>query len=67
MDRNPHISSTALLCALHMASTKPDLVRRWIGEITECISSKHSMVMMVYVLKIVLVRSNFTRLLSSTR
>lgn len=37
VDKNPAVSSAALVSALHLSSSAPDLVRRWINEAQVCI------------------------------
>ncbi|XP_059056604.1 coatomer subunit gamma-2 [Achroia grisella] len=44
VDKNPAVSSAALVSALHLSSTAPDLVRRWANEAQEAISSDNPMV-----------------------
>ncbi|XP_068621778.1 coatomer subunit gamma-2-like [Battus philenor] len=44
VDRNPAVSSAALVSALHLSSSAPDLVRRWTNEILEAINSEDTMV-----------------------
>lgn len=36
VDKNPAVSSAALVSALHLSSTAPDLVRRWASEAQVC-------------------------------
>ncbi|XP_022824092.1 coatomer subunit gamma-like [Spodoptera litura] len=44
VDKNSAVSSAALVSALHLSSTAPDLVRRWANEAQEAISSENAMV-----------------------
>lgn len=44
VDKNPAVSSAALVSALHLSSTAPDLVRRWANEAQETINSDNAMV-----------------------
>ncbi|XP_026760719.1 coatomer subunit gamma-2-like [Galleria mellonella] len=44
VDKNPAVSSAALVSALHLSSTVPDLVRRWVNEAQEAIMSDNAMV-----------------------
>ncbi|XP_041970573.1 coatomer subunit gamma-like [Aricia agestis] len=44
VDKNPAVSSAALVSALHLSSTAPDLVKRWANEAQEAINSDNAMV-----------------------
>ncbi|XP_013143572.1 PREDICTED: coatomer subunit gamma [Papilio polytes] len=44
VDKNPAVSSAALVSALHLSSSAPDLVRRWINEAQEAMNSDDPMV-----------------------
>ncbi|XP_026322630.1 coatomer subunit gamma [Hyposmocoma kahamanoa] len=44
VDKNPAVSSAALVSALHLSSNAPDLVRRWANEAQEAITSDNAMV-----------------------
>uniref|UniRef100_A0A1E1WA37 Coatomer subunit gamma n=1 Tax=Pectinophora gossypiella TaxID=13191 RepID=A0A1E1WA37_PECGO len=44
VDKNPAVSSAALVSALHLSATVPDLVRRWANEAQEAVMSDHVMV-----------------------
>mmetsp|Transcript_116325 Transcript_116325/g.329047 ORF Transcript_116325/g.329047 Transcript_116325/m.329047 type:complete len:929 (+) Transcript_116325:105-2891(+) len=44
VDKNPFVSSSALVCGVALMKTAPDVVRRWVSEVQESVSSKHSMV-----------------------
>ena len=44
VDRNPSVSSAALVSALHLSKTAPEVVKRWVNEVQESVSSDHVMV-----------------------
>lgn len=44
VDKNPAVSSAALVSALHLSATVPDLVRRWVMEAQGVITSDNAMV-----------------------
>lgn len=44
VDKNPAVSSAALVSALHLSGTNPDLVRRWVNEAQEAVMSSNIMV-----------------------
>ncbi|KAL0902606.1 hypothetical protein ABMA27_000438 [Loxostege sticticalis] len=44
VDKNPAVSSAALVSALHLSATVPDLVRRWVNEAQEAVMSENAMV-----------------------
>ncbi|CAK1593059.1 unnamed protein product [Parnassius mnemosyne] len=44
VDKNPAVSSAALVSALHLSSSAPDLVRRWANEAQEAVNSDNAMV-----------------------
>lgn len=44
VDKNPVTASAALVAGYQLLPTAPDLVRRWIGEVQEAVSSRNSMV-----------------------
>ncbi|XP_046975777.1 coatomer subunit gamma-2-like [Vanessa cardui] len=44
VDKNPAVSSAALVSALHLSTTAPDLVKRWANEAQEAINSDNAMV-----------------------
>eukprot|EP00437_Effrenium_voratum_P041885 CAMPEP_0181477176 /NCGR_PEP_ID=MMETSP1110-20121109/42084_1 /TAXON_ID=174948 /ORGANISM="Symbiodinium sp., Strain CCMP421" /LENGTH=918 /DNA_ID=CAMNT_0023602475 /DNA_START=89 /DNA_END=2845 /DNA_ORIENTATION=- len=44
VDKNPFVSSSALVCGMTLHATVPDVVKRWVNEIQETVNSKHSMV-----------------------
>ncbi|XP_068623549.1 coatomer subunit gamma-like [Battus philenor] len=44
VDKNPAVSSAALVSAMHLSATVPDLVRRWVNEAQEAIMSDNTMV-----------------------
>ncbi|KAF8820172.1 coatomer gamma subunit [Cardiosporidium cionae] len=44
VDKNPFVASSALLCGMHLWNTAPEVVKRWVNEVTETVNSKHPMV-----------------------
>ncbi|KAK2198263.1 bifunctional Coatomer [Babesia duncani] len=44
VERDSYVSSSALLCCICMHRHMPTVLRRWMGEITACLSSPHKMV-----------------------
>ncbi|KAF8819240.1 coatomer gamma subunit [Cardiosporidium cionae] len=44
VDKNPFVASSALLCGMHLWDTAPEVVKRWVNEVTETVNSKHPMV-----------------------
>merc|ERR1719386_523954 len=44
VDKNAFVSSSALVCGINLMKGVPDVVRRWVNEIQETVSSKHAMV-----------------------
>mmetsp|Transcript_33383 Transcript_33383/g.72991 ORF Transcript_33383/g.72991 Transcript_33383/m.72991 type:complete len:928 (-) Transcript_33383:127-2910(-) len=44
VDKNPFVASSALVCGINLVKTVPDVVRRWVNEIQENVTSKHGMV-----------------------
>ncbi|XP_075990669.1 coatomer subunit gamma-like [Anticarsia gemmatalis] len=44
VDKNPAVSSAALVSAVHLSATVPDLVRHWVMEAQGAITSDHAMV-----------------------
>eukprot|EP00933_Yihiella_yeosuensis_P036468 TRINITY_DN30218_c0_g1_i1.p1 TRINITY_DN30218_c0_g1~~TRINITY_DN30218_c0_g1_i1.p1 ORF type:complete len:922 (+),score=176.87 TRINITY_DN30218_c0_g1_i1:108-2873(+) len=44
VDKNPFVSSSALVCGVTLHRTVPDVVKRWVSEIQETVNSSHSMV-----------------------
>eukprot|EP00928_Gymnodinium_smaydae_P030558 TRINITY_DN2268_c0_g2_i1.p1 TRINITY_DN2268_c0_g2~~TRINITY_DN2268_c0_g2_i1.p1 ORF type:complete len:958 (-),score=292.04 TRINITY_DN2268_c0_g2_i1:176-2677(-) len=44
VDKNPFVCSSALLCGITLVRTAPDVVKRWVSEVQETVSSKHAMV-----------------------
>ncbi|CAK9002216.1 unnamed protein product [Durusdinium trenchii] len=47
VDKNPFVSSSALVCGMTLHATVPDVVKRWVNEIQdvpETVNSEHSMV-----------------------
>lgn len=39
VDRNPNVSSAALVSSLHMTKTAGDVVKRWVNEVQEALNS----------------------------
>lgn len=39
VDRNPSVSSAALVSSLHMSRSAGDLVKRWVSEVQEALNS----------------------------
>lgn len=39
VDRNPNVSSAALVSSLHMTKTAGDVVKRWVNEVQEPLNS----------------------------
>jgi len=44
VDKEPAVSSAALVSGIHLMKSSPDIVRRWISEVQEALQSKHTMV-----------------------
>jgi len=44
VDRNPAVSSAALVSSLHLSQTAFEVVKRWVNEVQESLSSDHVMV-----------------------
>ncbi|XP_023946683.2 coatomer subunit gamma [Bicyclus anynana] len=44
VDKNPAVRSAALVSALHLSTSVPDLVRRWANEAQEAVNSDNAMV-----------------------
>jgi len=44
VDKNPFVSSSALVCGINLVKTAPEVVKRWVNEIQETVQSKHAMV-----------------------
>merc|ERR1719482_190868 len=44
VDKNPFVASSALVCGINLTNTVPEVVKRWVNEIQETVSSKHAMV-----------------------
>ena len=42
VDRNPSVSSAALVSALHLFTTSREVVKRWVNEVAEAVNSKVS-------------------------
>jgi coatomer protein complex subunit gamma len=44
VDKNAVVASSALVSGLHLLAVSSDVVRRWSGEVTEAVSSRHPLV-----------------------
>lgn len=44
MDKVPAVSSAALVSSLHLLRKNPDVIRRWVNEVQEAVSSDNFMV-----------------------
>ncbi|EGG23667.1 adaptin N-terminal domain-containing protein [Cavenderia fasciculata] len=44
VDKDPHVSSAALVSSIHLLKVSPDTVKRWANEVQESISNKSNMV-----------------------
>eukprot|EP00918_Siedleckia_nematoides_P047512 GHVU01104046.1.p1 GENE.GHVU01104046.1~~GHVU01104046.1.p1 ORF type:complete len:959 (+),score=230.90 GHVU01104046.1:2712-5588(+) len=44
VDKNPFVASAAHICALNLLATAPEVVKRWVNEITESLTSRNPMV-----------------------
>jgi coatomer protein complex subunit gamma len=44
VDKNPAVSSAALVSSLHLMRKSPDVVRRWVNEVQEAVSNENHMV-----------------------
>jgi len=44
VDRIPGVSSAALVSSLHLLKKSPDIIRRWVNEVQEAVSSENHMV-----------------------
>lgn len=44
VDKNAFVASSALVCGITLVRTAPEVVKRWVNEIQETVTSKHSMV-----------------------
>jgi coatomer protein complex subunit gamma len=44
VDRNPAVSSAAIVSSLHLSATAPEVVKRWVNEVQESLSSDNVMV-----------------------
>lgn len=44
VDRNPIVQSSALVSGIHLMGTASDVVRRWVNEVQEAVSSSNEMV-----------------------
>lgn len=44
VDRNALVASSALVSGIHLIQNNPEIVRRWVNEVQEAVSSSHDMV-----------------------
>ena len=44
VDKSPSVSSAALVSSLHLMKTGPEVVKRWVNEVTEAVNSDNVMV-----------------------
>jgi len=44
VDKDPATASSALVSGIHLMKTSPDIVKRWVSEVSETLNSKHTMV-----------------------
>lgn len=44
VDKDAHVASAAIASGIHLMRTSPDLVKRWVNEVQEALSSKSAMV-----------------------
>ena len=44
VDKNPSVSSAALVSSLHLMKQGPEVVKRWVNEVTETVNSDNVMV-----------------------
>lgn len=44
VDKSPHVASAALVSAAHLLKTCPDVVRRWLSEISDAVNNQNDMV-----------------------
>ncbi|KYQ91694.1 adaptin N-terminal domain-containing protein [Tieghemostelium lacteum] len=44
VDKDPHVSSAALVSSIHLLKVSPEVVKRWANEVQESISNKSNMV-----------------------
>ncbi|XP_055381634.1 uncharacterized protein LOC129612154 [Condylostylus longicornis] len=44
VDKSPFVASSALVCGMSLLKTCPDLVKRWVNEVTESVRSKNTTV-----------------------
>lgn len=44
VDKNPLVSSSALISGIHLFRKSPDIIRRWVNEVQEALNSPHEMV-----------------------
>lgn len=44
VDKNPLVSSSALVAGMHLMGKSPEIVRRWVNEVQEAVNSQNEMV-----------------------
>ena len=44
VDKSPFVASAALTAGIHLIRDNPDVVKRWVTEVQEATTSKHTMV-----------------------
>jgi coatomer subunit gamma len=44
VDKSPFVASAALVCGLALCNNVPDMIRRWVNEVGEALTSKNQMV-----------------------
>eukprot|EP01071_Lankesteria_metandrocarpae_P013303 Lankesteria_metandrocarpae@DN700_c0_g1_i1.p1 len=44
VDTNPFVASSAIVCGLNLLKSAPEVVRRWVNEVQQCVTSRHPMV-----------------------
>ncbi|CEM15171.1 unnamed protein product [Vitrella brassicaformis CCMP3155] len=44
VDKSPFVASAAIICGINLMRSAPEVVRRWVNEVTESVSSKSPMV-----------------------
>lgn len=44
VDKNPSVASSALVSCVHLQRSNPELVKRWVNEVQEAVSSDNMMV-----------------------
>lgn len=58
VDGETYVSSSTLLCCIGMFSKLSDILRRWVGEITTCLSNSNQMVKFHATILLFLLRAN---------